>query len=179
MIKWADYLISKASYDLNHLITFVIRHKETDIGITPGVLVDRKTLSSDIKNGVSHSTIYSSKDSWKKGYKIKLFSKNGNYYLRIDKNKVKLDYLGDLPEVQFTESKQEQTSTPTPKPSQEPKRPQGALPKESSQELPQELDLAPEPIDESDDDVTEQLLRLEQLEKQILELESKSQNTER
>ncbi|GKS66527.1 hypothetical protein YTPLAS73_00740 [Nitrosarchaeum sp.] len=174
MVKWADYLISKVSYDPNHLITFVVRHKDTAKGITTGILVDRKTISSDIKNGISHITIYNNKDSWKKGYKIKIFPKNGNYYLRIDENKVKLDYLGDLPEAPYIESKQEQTSTSKPPP--EPKRFQGALPKESPQELPQELDLAPEPIDESDDDVTEQLLRLEQLEKQILELESKSQN---
>jgi hypothetical protein len=177
MTKWADYLISKVSYDSNHLITFLIRHKDTDNGITAGILIDRKILSSDIKNGLSHITIYNNKDSWKKGYKINIFSKDGNYYLRIDDNKVKLDYLGDLPEAQHTESKQEFVFTPTPKPNLEPKRPKGALPKESSEELSQELDLAPEPIAELDEYVTEQLLRLEQLEKQILELESKSKAT--
>jgi hypothetical protein len=218
MAKWADYLISKVSYDPNRLITFVVRHKDTEQGITPGILVDRTTLSSDIKKGLSHITIYTRNDSWKKGYGLKFFSKDGNHYLRIDGNKVKLDYLGDLPEAQpielkpkpspepkpkpepITESEpkpapelkrpkgalpkesseelpQELDLAPEPKPEPKPapelKRPKGALPKESSEELPQELDLAPEPITEPDEDVTDQLLRLEQLEKQLNELESK------
>ncbi|MFB5638544.1 MAG: hypothetical protein ACE5RF_09070, partial [Nitrosarchaeum sp.] len=151
MAKWADYLISKVSYDPNRLITFVVRHKDTDQGLTSGVLVDRTILSSDIKKGLSHITIYSSNNSWKKGYPIKFFSKDGNHYLRIDENKVKLDYLGDLPEAQ--PDKPKPTPEPKPKPESklapEPKRPKGALPKASSEELPQELDLAPEPITES------------------------------
>jgi hypothetical protein len=52
--------------------------------------------------------------------------------------------------------------------------PRGSLPKESAEELPQELDLAPEPVTEpvEEEATPEQLTRLEQLEKQIQELES-------
>ncbi len=109
MSHWADYLISEASFDFDHLIYAVIRHQDTDQGITEGELVDRLTICSDIQNGLSYITIYSGQDSWKKGHKIRTFSIAGNPYLRIDGNKVKLDYLGDLPE----------TSVPPPEPVKE------------------------------------------------------------
>ena len=144
MDKWADYLISEVSYDSKHLISVAIRHQDTDKGITKGTLVDRLTISSDIKNGLSYITIYTGKNSWKKGHRINTFSINGDPFLRIDGNKVELDSLGDLPVV-------------------------------TSIEL-EELDLAPEPVTEEpepEEATPEQLARLEQLEKQIQELESK------
>ena len=98
MEKWADYLISEVSYDRNHLIKIAIRHQDTEKGITKGTPIDRLAMSSDIKNGLTYITVYSSKNSWKKGHKIETFSINGQPYLRIDGNKVKLDFLGDLPE---------------------------------------------------------------------------------
>ncbi|MHA7733296.1 hypothetical protein, partial [Nitrosopumilus sp. S6] len=99
MDKWADYLISEVSYDTKHLISVAIRHQDTDKGITKGIPVDRLTISSDIKNGISYITIYSGKNSWKKGKPIQTFSIGGEPFLRIDGNKVELDFLGDLPTV--------------------------------------------------------------------------------
>ena len=99
MKKWADYLISKVRYDSKNLISIAIRHQDTDLGITLGEPIDRSTITSDIKNGLSYITIYNGKNSWKKGHKIQTFSIGGIPYLRIDENKVKLDYLGDLPEL--------------------------------------------------------------------------------
>ncbi|MGV7226959.1 MAG: hypothetical protein ACQ9CV_08595, partial [Nitrosopumilus sp.] len=104
MKKWADYLISQVSYDSEHLIAVATRHEDTDEGITKGKPIDRLTIASDIKNGLFYITIYSGKNSWKKGNKLQTFSIRGTPYLRIDKNKVKLDYLGDLPESSFAES---------------------------------------------------------------------------
>ena len=49
MDKWADYLISKVSYDSDHLIYAAIRHQDTDKGITKEKLVDRLTIASAIK----------------------------------------------------------------------------------------------------------------------------------
>ncbi|MGH1522167.1 MAG: hypothetical protein ACRBB2_07410, partial [Nitrosopumilus sp.] len=103
MGPWADYLISEVNYDQNHLIRIAIRHKDTINGITKGKPVDRLTISSDIKNGLVYVTIYSGNNSWKKGHKIRTFSINGSPYLRIDKNKDELDYLGDLPEPEIEE----------------------------------------------------------------------------
>jgi hypothetical protein len=145
MKKWADYLISQVSYDSEHLIAVATRHEDTDEGITKGKPIDRLTIASDIKNGLFYITIYSGKNSWKKGNKLQTFSIRGTPYLRIDKNKVKLDYLGDLPESSFAESIVIQEPVTEPEP---PSSPRGSLPKESAEELPQELDLAPEPVTE-------------------------------
>ncbi len=178
MDKWADYLISEVSYDAEHLISIAIRHQDTDQGITKGKPVDRLTISSDIKNGISYITIYSGKNSWKKGHKIQTFSIGGEPFLRIDGNKVKLDHLGDLPNVSDLELL-ELDLAPEPvteEPEPTPPSLRGSLPKESTEELPQELDLAPEPVTEpgpeEEEATPEQLARLKQLEKQIQELES-------
>ena len=145
MDKWADYLISEVNYDSKHLISVAIRHQDTDKGITKGTPVDRLTISSDIKNGLSYITIYSGKNSWKKGHPIHTFSIKGEPFLRIDGNKVELDSLGDLPVV-------------------------------TSIDL-DELDLAPEPVTEEpeqEEEATfEQFEQLDELQKQIDELESK------
>jgi hypothetical protein len=144
MDKWADYLISEVSYDSEHLISVALRHQETEQGITKGKPIDRLTIASDIKNGLTYITIYSGKNSWKKGPQIQTFSIEGMPYLRIDRNKVKLDFLGDIQEFPIPKS-----------------------------ELTKKLDLAPEPITEPEEDeaTPEQLARLKQLEKQIEELE--------
>ena len=150
MKKWADYLISKVRYDSENLISTAIRHQDTDLGITLGEPIDRSTITSDIKNGLSYITIYNGKNSWKKGHKIQTFSIGGISYLRIDENKVKLDYLGDLPELLLVKS----NSILEPEP---PSSPRGSLPKESAEELPQELDLVPEPEPENEQATPEQI----------------------
>ena len=203
MDKWADYLISEVSYDSNRLITTARRHKDEDKGITDGVEVDRMSIISDMKNKLSHLTIYSGNNTWKKGYKIKIISVEGDHYLRIDENIAKLDYLGDIPEVSISKSGFKQTELQSESISEEeyvseqiarleqlekqiqdlelqdlelqsesisePKYSKGSLPKESSEELPQELELVPESISE-EEYVSEQIARLEQLEKQIMKL---------
>ncbi|WP_179370584.1 DUF5679 domain-containing protein [Nitrosopumilus ureiphilus] len=176
MDRWADYLISEVSYDSEHLITVALRHQETEQGITKGKPIDRLTIASDIKNGLIYITIYSGKNSWKKGHKIQAFSIEGTPYLRIDGNRVKLDYLGDIQELPIPKSeltkKLESHQEPITEP-EAPSSPRGSLPKDSTEELPQELDLTPEPITEPEEEATpEQLARLEQLEKQIEKLES-------
>ena len=184
MDKWADYLISEVSYDAKHLISVAIRHQDTDKGITKGTPIDRLTISSDIKNGISYITIYSGKNSWKKGHRIRTFSIGGEPFLRIDGNKVELDSLGDLPVVTSVDldeldlAPEPVTDEPTPEPS--PPNPRGSLPKESAEDLPQELDLAPEPVTdeptpepEEEEATPEQFEQLDELKKQIDELESR------
>ena len=196
MKKWADYLISKVRYDSKNLISIAIRHQDTDLGITLGEPIDRSTIASDIKNGLSYITIYNGKNSWKKGHKIQTFSIGGIPYLRIDENKVKLDYLGDLPELlsvkpnsilepepeneqatpeqieklnQLQKQIEELETVPKPEP---PSSPRGLLPKESAEELPQELETVPEPEPENEQATPEQIEKLNQLQKQIEELET-------
>ena len=189
MKKWADYLISEVSYDKNHLILRAKRHEELENGITKGNLVDRITISSDISNGLTYITIYDRISTWKKGNQIRFYRLEGEPYVRIDKNKVNQDYLGDIPlletppipepeeatseqlarleELEKQIAKLESPSTPEP-----PKSPRGSLPMDTNEELPQELELAPEPVTESpseepEEATPEQLARFEELEKQI------------
>jgi len=161
------------------------RHKDTETGISKGDLVDRIKISSDIANGLYYITIYNRISTWKKGNKIHFFRIHGQPYLRIDANKVSQDNLGDIPEIEFTslpESEKKipeqiaklesQSSQEEPKP-EPPKSPSGVLPKENTLELPQELDLVPEPVSEPEKATPEQKARVKQLEKQIAKLESK------
>ena len=190
MVKWADFVISQVCYDSNHLISRATRHKDSDKGIDEGKIIDRLTIASDIKNGLVYITVYSGISSWKRGHKIHVFRINGQPYIRIDDNKVKFDNLGDLPEVtplvysENTEPVEDDEATPEQLArlqqlenqireleSQKPSSPRGSLPKESAEELPQELDLAPEPV-EDDEATPEQLQKLTDLQNQINELES-------
>ena len=223
MKKWADFLISEVTYDLDHKISIIKRHSETESGITPGIEIDRLSISSDIRNGFSYVTIYKSGSTWKLGHKLNSFRIGGDYFLRIDKNIAKLDYLGDLPEVEFIDneidfaieeklnklSTQLETKPVQEKPVQDfeeyekdyllrlvreklekeiqqlkldlapepPSSSRGSLPKDSSEELPQELDLAPEPTPEPEEATTEQLSKIEELEKQIEAIESQPEPT--
>jgi len=123
MNKWADFLISEVNYDSEHLISTAIQHQDTDKGITTGIPVNRLTISSDIKSGLLYSTIYHGINTWKKGNVIQTFFIGGIPYLRIDGNKVRLDYLGDLPNssIVIDEPTQELESTPKPKVESTPK----------------------------------------------------------
>ena len=132
MEKWADYLISEVSYDSQHLISKVKRHKESEKGIDDGTLVERTNLTSDMYKGLSYITIYNHISTWKRGNTIHLFKIHGEPFLRIDKNKVNQDFLGDIPDLESRQVSEPEEATP------------------------------------------EQLARLEQLEKQIADLESKN-----
>ena len=68
----------------------------------------------------NYVTIYSGNNSWKKGHKIHTFFIDGIPYLRIDKNKAILDYLGDLLESSFVKSLQIQELESKPEPEEEP-----------------------------------------------------------
>ena len=187
-------MISEVVYDPNHLIFRATRHQETEKGIDVGTVVDRLTISSDIANGKSYITIYNSSASWKKGHKIQTFRIKGEPYIRIDNNKVGLDFLGDIPELQGYESEKTteeskelptQTEEPAPKPEEPapkpeepaPESPRGSLPKDTEVELPQELELLPEdesdPAPKPEDKSTpEQPTQLDDLKSQLVDLEN-------
>ena len=170
------------------------RHEDTGTGIGNGVLVDRIKISSDIANGLDYNTIYNRISTWKNGNKIHFFRIHGEPFLRIDENKVNHDYLGDLREIKSPPIPEPEEATPeqiarlvqletqitefesqrSQKTQQEPlQSPKGSLPKETKVELPQELDLVPEPTLEPEEATPEQIARLKQLETQIAKLESK------
>ncbi|MDH3610295.1 MAG: hypothetical protein OEM79_00890, partial [Nitrosopumilus sp.] len=169
------------------------RHEDTKNGISTGDLVDRIKISSDISSGLNYNTIYNRIATWKNGNKIHFFRIHGEPFLRIDENKVNLDYLGDLPDIDLPQMPKPEEVTPeqidrlkqleeqiaefespmNQKTQQKsPKNLNRVLPKETNVELPQELDLVPKPILESEEATPEQIARLKQLEEQISKLES-------
>ncbi len=193
--KWADFLISAVVYDKKHKILYAKQHKDTGESITEGILTDRNTIASNIANGLSYVTIFSSNSTWKKGTNLRAYRIGGEYFIRTDGNKVKLDNLGQLPEleipkeIQPVEKKVEPTTpppsprgslpkgfsktVPKPEPPKEeikkvepttpPPSPRGSLPKGFSKTVPKP--------DTEDEATPEQIARLEELEKQITELE--------
>ncbi len=99
MEKWADYLITGASYDENRLLRKIRRRRDTGSGLGPDETVDRLTLASDIKNKVSHVTAYDGGSSWRRGDAVRAYKLGGNYYIRTDGNRIRLDNLGEVADL--------------------------------------------------------------------------------
>ena len=106
MAKWADYLISQVSYDQNHLITKVKRHRDNGNTISEGEVIDRNIVADNLGHGTSYMTIYSALGKMRIGKNVRYFRAYEHHYIRVDNNKVSLDNLEDLP--QLDESKQEE-----------------------------------------------------------------------
>jgi len=152
MDKWADYLISAANYDSTRILNNVLVHKDEGGTISPPEEIDRTIISSNIKNGKSYITIFGSLSTWKKGHQVRTFRVGGNYYLRLDNNKVDFDNLGDLPTVQSQLATitgvEAPKQIPPPKPTPQPKRippPKPVLPPKPKPPAPKLETPAPNP----------------------------------
>jgi len=97
MIKWADYLISEVSYDSNHLISKIKRHRDDGDSISDGEIIDRTTLADGLGHGTSYMTTYSALNKFRIGERVVYFRAFEHHYIRTDKNKVNTDNLGNLP----------------------------------------------------------------------------------
>ena len=106
MAKWADYLISQASYDQNHIITKVKQHRDNGNTISEGEVVDRNIIADNLGHGNRYMTVYGDLGKIRIGKNVRYFRAFDHHYIRIDNNKVDSDNLGDLP--QPDESKQEE-----------------------------------------------------------------------
>ena len=142
MAKWADYLISQVSYDQNHLITKVKRHRDNGNTISEGEVIDRNIVADNLGHGTSYMTIYSALGKIRIGKNVRYFRAYEHHYIRVDNNKVSSDNLDDLP--QLDESKQEEKPAlpkTKPKPAVETK-PLSAL---SSAFFAEQVEKGPEP----------------------------------
>ena len=97
MTKWADFLISAVKYDSDRKIIHVKILQDSEDGLGKEEIIDRSSLANNLKK-YSYMTVYSGIDTWRKGEKLKVFNHDGGYYIRIDNNKVKYDFLGQLVE---------------------------------------------------------------------------------
>ena len=111
MVKWADYLISAVSYNPNREITEVQVHQDLDGKMGPAEIVDKLTIAHNIRRGKSYVTIFQTLNSWKKGEYVNLFRIDGTPYIRIDKNKVNLDNLGELANIDYSKKKDPPSSS--------------------------------------------------------------------
>ena len=97
MTKWADYLISEVSYDSNHLISKIKRHRDDGDSISDGEIIDRTILADGLGHGTSYMTTYSALNKFRIGERVVYFRAFEHHYIRTDKNKVNSDNLGNLP----------------------------------------------------------------------------------
>ncbi len=95
MDKWADFLISEVRYGKNHLIDEVKIHTD-DGAISDSTTVPKSAITHNIKNGKTYKTIFHSLKGWKVGEDVRLFRVSGDYFLRVDQNKVNQDNLGQI-----------------------------------------------------------------------------------
>ena len=100
MARWADYLISAVKLDSNRRIIQVRQHKDTGADIGEGEIIDRDALSTNLKKGLSYSTIFNSNSNWKKGDPINLIRVGSDYSIRTDSNKVEYDNLKFVSEIE-------------------------------------------------------------------------------
>ena len=97
MTRWADYLISEVSYDSNHLISKIKRHRDDGNSISDGEIIDRTILADGLGHGTSYMTTYSALNKFRIGERVVYFRAFEHHYIRTDKNKVNSDNLGNLP----------------------------------------------------------------------------------
>ena len=100
MAKWADYLISEVLYDSNHLILKVKQHTDNGKTISQGDIIDRDTLANNLGHGAKYMTLYNGLNKVRIGKNVRYFRAFEHHYIRIDKNKVTTDDLGDLPKIE-------------------------------------------------------------------------------
>ncbi len=99
MTKWADYIISQATFGKNNRIENLKQHVDNGANIGVGEIVPRSTVIANIKKGKSYVTAYNGLSNMKKGETIRVHNVDSDFFLRIDKNKVGLDNLGPIPEI--------------------------------------------------------------------------------
>ena len=97
MAKWADYLISEVKYGKNHMIEQAKQHTDSGEEISDGTLVERSTISHNIKNGKSYKTIFHSLKGWKSGDDLYLIRVSGDHFIRTDKNNDDRDFFRSIP----------------------------------------------------------------------------------
>jgi hypothetical protein len=203
MTKWGDLLISAVAYDQKHRVTFVKQHKDTGDSIEEGEIIDGASLASNIKNGKSCVTIYSTLSNWKFGEKLRTYNLDGGFFIRNDTSKVTSDNLGSLKELKVSDKGEEIPETPSleekPKPAPKiipnvpPKVPPKPLPTPEPQKAPElestpssskgslpkpESAAKPSPSKPVEKEATsEEIKKVEKLEKQINELGKVKEST--
>ena len=163
MAKWADYLISEVSYDSNHIILKIKQHTDNGETISQGDIVDRDTLANNLGHGAKYRTLYNSLEKVRIGKNVRYFRAYEHHYIRIDKNKVTTDNLGDLPNIEESTYVEKPALPPTkPKPTDETK----PLSATSSAFFAEPVEETVEPVEETVEPVEETVEPVEETPKE-------------
>lgn len=101
MAGWADYLLSAVRYGPGRRIAEAMQHADDGSQIGRGTAVDRSTIADNMRRGSTYATVFTGKGgTWRMGEPVRLLRSGGDYSIRIDSNKVMLDNLGALPEME-------------------------------------------------------------------------------
>ncbi len=101
MAGWADYLLSAVRYDSSRRIVEARQHADDGSQIGRGTLVGRSTIADNMKRGSTYATVFTGRGgSWRMGKQVRLLRSGGDYSIRVDSNRVMLDNLGMLPEIE-------------------------------------------------------------------------------
>lgn len=100
MNKWADFGISKVSYNASHThIEKVLAHPDNGDTIGPSSEHMRQDIIAAIKKGITFVTIIpSSEGKWSKGQPVYIIQVNRTEYIKTVDNGKEEDNLENLPE---------------------------------------------------------------------------------
>ncbi len=98
--KWVDFTIIRVRYDSERqYITFVEYRANSGEGLqSETIQLSRRQVVTSIEQGSTFGTaIKNSAGEWVKGAKVHIFTRDGNKFIRTDRNDTSKDNLGELP----------------------------------------------------------------------------------
>lgn len=96
MAKWADYLISHVSKDLNGNVVKVLLHTDNGETISIGVVKSKVEVINLLKNGYLIETTLWDYPKWNRGAKLHYVKEGSNEYLRTNRNSTDRDNIDNL-----------------------------------------------------------------------------------
>jgi hypothetical protein len=100
MSKWADFVITKVKYNIDHshIVGAEIRADTGEAISSDYRRVLRQEVISLMLGGRSFVTAYMQDGKWRKGEDVRVVTIHGESFIRTDENSTKKDNLGSLPE---------------------------------------------------------------------------------
>ena len=99
MTKWADYGISRVKYNPGHTAIIEVEARvDSGTSIGDAQRFARQTVVDVIERGTTFVTIYMRDGQWHRGEDVRVFKVGAEKYLRTDRNAIRGDNLGELPE---------------------------------------------------------------------------------
>lgn len=99
-MKWADYAITAVRYSAGRShITHVEIRADNDSSLGPPAEWARQDVVAAISRGLSFVTAYRAGASFSRGATVEIVAIGNEYFLRTDRNYLRADNLGQLPEL--------------------------------------------------------------------------------